>query len=129
MIQPWWFVITGLAFCAGILWLIVSGWIGVQLLLQLLPLLSDTRHQIQELGLLAAHTVDRASATMDLVEASASETLERANEGGAAANRSVVSLAAVVAGIYMVSRFVSTVRGTSKRGKPRHERRWTVRRR
>jgi len=113
-----WFIVSGLAVLCGVVWLCISGWIGMQLLSRLLPLLSDTRHQVQDLGDLAANTVGRASETMDLIELRVSETMGQATQGGTAANRSVMGVGAAIAGIYMASRFFSLLRGNnSKKGR------------
>jgi flavin-binding protein dodecin len=126
MIQPWWFYVSGLAFVCGIAWLLISGWVGLQLLIQMLSLLSDTHRQVQDLGDLAANTVGRASDTMDLVEIRVSETMGQATQGGAAANQSVVGVGATIAAVYMASRFVGLLRGDkkTKRRNARRHRSW-----
>jgi hypothetical protein len=111
-----WFLASGLAFCFGIVWLAVSSWVGYQLLRELLPLLSDTRHQIQDLGDLAANTVGRASDTMEIVEMRVSETMGQATQAGVSVTKQALGFGSALAGLYMISRVASLLRGQTHKG-------------
>jgi hypothetical protein len=129
MIHPGWFVISAIGFLVGSVWLLVSAWVGWQLLSQLLPMLTETRGQVQDLGDLAANTVGRASDTLDVVERRVSETMGQANLGGVAAGRQALGVGTAIAGIYMVSRMVTLLRGNPKQAQHKQQRgRWYRRR-
>ena len=105
-----WFWVSGLAFLGGIVWLVVSGWVGYRLLAELLPLLAETRNQVQDLGDLAASTVGRASDTMDIVEMRVSETMGQATQAGVSVTKQALGFGSALAMIYMDSRGISLLR-------------------
>ena len=120
MPQPWYWV-SAIAFFFAIVSLMVSGAFFFKLLRVILPLLTDTRAQVQDLGDLAANSVGRAVDTMELVEIRVSQTMGQATQAGKAATQQALGLGTAVAGVYFVARFISTFRGQfkSKRSKRR----------
>jgi hypothetical protein len=120
MLNTGWFVISGLAFVSGAIWLVVSGWVGYRLLNRILPMLGETRTQIQDLGDLAANTVGRASDTMDIVEMRVSETMGQATQAGASVTKQALGLGSALAGMYMLSRIAAQLRGNSSQNRRRN---------
>ncbi len=120
--HPIWYI-SGAAFIFGIVWLLASAGVGALLSRQLLPLLADTKEQIQDLGDLAANAVGRAAETMDLVELRVSQTMGQATQAGVSVTRQALGLGSILAGIYMVSRFASVLQGQGKHRRKRSRRR------
>jgi hypothetical protein len=110
MVGSGWFWVSGLALLGGIVWLAVSGWVGYRLFTELLPLLTETRNQVQDLGDLAANTVGRASDTMDIVEMRVSETMGQATQAGVSVTKQALGVGSALAVVYMVSRGISLLR-------------------
>jgi hypothetical protein len=115
----YWYVISGIAFGLATLCLLVSGYIFARILGQILPLLSETHNQIQDLGDLSANTVGRASETMELVEMRVSQTMGQATQAGKAATQQALGVGTALAGLYMAARLMGLVRNMwrSHRGK------------
>ena len=110
-----WLVISFLAFCFGIVAYIVSLGIMGQMARVMLPLLDETRDQIQDLGDLAANTVGRASESMELVELRVSQAMGQAAQGSSAATQQAMGVGSVLAGIYVVSRIATLLRGAFRK--------------
>ncbi len=84
----------------------------MRILSQLLPLLDDTRNQVQDLGDLAASTVGYASDTMDIVENRVTQAMDQASSSGKAAASQALGVGTTLTGLYMASRLVGLVRKT-----------------
>src|SRR5215468_9135419 len=95
----YWYVISGIAFTVATLCLIFSAYFIVRIVEAFLPLLTDTRNQIQDLGDLAANTVGRASETMELIELRVSQTMGQATQAGKAATHQALGLGTALAGL------------------------------
>ncbi len=106
-----WFIVSFVALSSGILAYVVSLGIMGQIARLVLPLLDETRDQIQDLGDLAANTVGRASESMDLVELRVTQAMGQAAQGSAAATQQAMGVGSVLAGIYVVSRLAALFRG------------------
>lgn len=118
-----WFWITG-AFCLfGVIYLLVSGACFMMLGGAVLPVLAETRRQVQDLGDLAANTTSRASETMDIVEGRVSEALGQAAAAGKDATRQAFSIGTVVAGIYVATRLFGEFRSKFSTGTRKRRRR------
>src|SRR3954454_25108212 len=104
-----WFWISVAAFACGTVLFIVLGFIFFRILGQLLPLLDDTRNQVQDLGDLAASTVGHASETMDLVEARVSDAMGEAASSGKAAASQALGVGTALTGLYMATRVVALI--------------------
>ena len=105
-----WFWISFCAFVCATLLFIVSGFVLARILGQVLPLLDDTRNQVQDLGDLAASTVGHASEAMDIVESRVSQTMGQAALSGKAAANQALGVGTALTGIYMASRLIGSVR-------------------
>ena len=105
-----WFWVSLVAFVLATLVFLVSGFVFFRILSQLLPLLDDTRNQVQDLGDLAASTVGHASETMDIVEARVSQAMGQASLSGKAAAHQALGVGTALTGIYMASRVIGMVR-------------------
>jgi hypothetical protein len=105
-----WFWISLAAFACAILLFLVSGFVLVRILSQVLPLLDDTKNQVQDLGDLAASAVGHASETMDIVEMRVSQAVGQAAVSGQAAGKQALGVGTALAGLYMVTRLVGAVR-------------------
>lgn len=105
-----WFWISVVAFVCAIVLFLVSGFILARILGQVLPLLDDTRNQVQDLGDLAASAVGHASETMDIVEGRVSQVMGQASISGKAAANQALGVGTALTGIYMASRLFGTVR-------------------
>ena len=105
-----WFWISLGAFVCATLLLLVSGFVLMRILSQLLPLLDDTRNQVQDLGDLAAATVGHASETMDIIETRVSQAMGQAALSGKAAAGQALGVGTALSGIYMASRLVGAMR-------------------
>jgi len=106
----WWYWMSIVAFVIGSIALIVSGVVFGQIFGKMLPLLSDTHQQVQDLGALASNTVGRAEDTMELVELRVSQTLGQATQGSKTVSQQALGLGTTLAGAYMIVRFIQTVR-------------------
>ena len=121
-----WFWISIVAFVAAIALLLVSGFCFVGLLTQVIPLLDETRNQVQDLGDLAANTVGRANESLEIVESRVSQAMEQAAVSGKDAAKQALGVGTVLAGGYLVVRLIGMVRDTffGKRkphNKPKHD--------
>lgn len=110
-----WFLVSCFAFWAGIIAYIVSLFVMGQMARVILPLLDETRGQIQDLGDLAANTVGRASESMELVELRVSQAMGQAAQGSSAATQQAMGVGSVLAGIYVVSRIATLLRGAFRK--------------
>lgn len=134
MLPQWWFYLSGLAFLSGILWLLISAWVGARIIGKLLPMLDESQREIQQLGDLAANTLNSATDTMDLVEERIEATLGQAARGGREANGPALTAGVAVAGIYLATRILPMLRISrgsrhsqsfwTKKGAQRRQRRW-----
>ena len=115
----YWYALSFIAFVVATLAYIVSLGIMGQVARVVLPLLDETRDQIQDLGDLAANTVGRASESMDLVELRVSQAMGQAAQGSAAATNQAMGVGSVLAGIYVVSRLATLLRGTFQKKRRR----------
>ena len=115
MPNTFWFGLSGFAFLCATLAFVISLFLVAQIARVVFPLLDETRDQIQDLGDLAANTVGRASESMDLVELRVSQAMGQAAQGSAAATQQAMGVGSVLAGIYVVSRLASLIRGTVHR--------------
>lgn len=118
--------ISTCAFVSGIVWLVVSVFTVARLALRVTPLLTETKDNIQDLGDLSANAVGRVSDTMDLVELRVSQAMGNAAQGGTSAAKQALSVGTALAGLYMASRVMGTLRSQfrpSKPGKTRRKRR------
>src|SRR5690242_14507075 len=96
-----WFGISAFALAFGTVLLIVAGFVLMRILGQVLPLLDETRNQVQDLGDLAAGTVGHAAETMDILEARVSETMGQVNVSGKAAANQALGVGTAISGIYL----------------------------
>ena len=115
----YWYVLSFIAFAAATAAYLISLVIMGQFARVILPLLDETRDQIQDLGDLAANTVGRASESMDLVELRVSQAMGEAAQGSAAATNQAMGVGSVLAGIYVVSRLANLLRGTFRKKRRR----------
>lgn len=117
-----WFWISLFAFVAAICLFLVSGVCFIGLLRQVIPLLDETRNQVQDLGDLAANTVGRANESLEIVEARVSQTLGQAALSGKEAAKQALGVGTVLAGGYLAVRLVGMLRemlfGKHKSPKP-----------
>ena len=119
MLGSIWFGISGFAFICATVAFLVSLFILGQIARVVLPLLDETRDQIQDLGDLAANTVGRAAESLDLVELRVTQAMGQAAQGSAAATQQAVGVGSVLAGLYVVSRLASTVTGVFRKRRRR----------
>ena len=119
--SPAWQWISGIAFLFATLYLLTSATIILLIVGRLSPLLADTKNQIQDLGDLATNTVARTADTMEIVENRVSQAMGQATLAGKDATRQALGLGTVLAGVYVVSRFVQTLRSHLK---PSRKRGW-----
>jgi hypothetical protein len=118
-----WGWVSIIAFITGIAWLAVSGFLGFRILSALMPLLTETRSQVQDLGDLAASTVGRAAETVELVELRVSQTMGQATQGSVSVTKQALGLGSIIAGFYMASRFAGLLREQWRGGRKRGRRR------
>ena len=106
--------------------LLVAGFVLMRILSQILPLLDDTRNQVQDLGDLAADTMGHASETLDIIETRVSQTMGQAALSGKAAAGQALGVGTTLTGIYMASRVVGSVRKMwqSKQRSSKQKRAW-----
>lgn len=118
-------VATTIAFVSGIVWMLVSAGVLSALAGRLLPLLTETRDNIQELGDLSANTVGRAADTMELVEMRVSQAMGGATQAGASVGKRALGVGTALAGLYMATRVIGALRaqfGGVKPGKKKPKR-------
>jgi hypothetical protein len=118
-----WYIVSTIAFICAILALLTTGFVFLNVLGRLTPLLQDTHDEILDLGDLAANTVGHASDTLDIVELRVVETMGQAEAGAKAATNQVIGIGSALAGLYLVSRFFGMLRGGGK-PKPRKKPFW-----
>lgn len=106
-----WFWVSGIAFGLSAVTLLLSGFVLVRILGQVLPLLEDTRRQVTDLGDLAADTIGHASEAMDIIESRVGQTLGQAEVSGRATAGQALSVGTALTGLYMASRAFGAVRG------------------
>ena len=82
----------------------------MRILSQILPLLDDTRNQVQDLGDLAASTMGHASDTLDIIETRVSQTMGQAALSGKAAAGQALGVGTALSGLYMATRVFGEVR-------------------
>ena len=122
-----WFWISLVAFVSATVVFCVSGFVLLRLLNQLVPLLDDTKNQVQDLGDLAASTVGHASDAMDIVEARVSQVMGQAALSGKSAANQALGVGTALTGLYMVTRLIGAVRKTwqaKQREAKRHQPWW-----
>lgn len=114
-IPMYWFVISGLAFLLAIAVLVTCGYILFRLLAALFPLLDETHRQVQDLGGIAAHTLDESAQTLDIVQAQLTHALGEASSSGKSTARQAVGIGTVAAVGYAALRMASRLRQPAKR--------------
>ena len=117
--HPVWLGISCAAFVSAILYLLISMFVVWRLTGSVVPLLTETRKQIQDLGDLAANTIGQAEDTMEIIEVRTSQTMGQATLAGRAATRQALGLGTILAGLYVVARFAQNLRPTRRRGRRR----------
>jgi hypothetical protein len=125
-----WFWISLLAFSFAILAFLVSSFVLLRILSQVLPLLDDTKNQVQDLGDLAATTVGHASETMDILEMRVTQAVGQATVSGQAAGKQALGVGSALAGLYMAVRLVGAVRQmwqSKQQEAKRHQSWWPIR--
>jgi len=105
-----WFGISAFALVCGIALLLVSGFVLARILGQVLPMLDETRNQVQDLGDLAAGTVGHAAQTMDILEARVSQTMGAVQVSGKAAANQALGVGTALSGIYLVVKLAGAIR-------------------
>jgi len=105
-----WFWISLFAFVAAIALFLVSGFCFIGLLNQVLPLLDESRNQVQDLGDLAANTVGRANESLEIVETRVSQAMGQAALSGKEAAKQALGVGTALAGGYLVVRLIGMVR-------------------
>jgi len=106
-----WVWVSGFAFLIASLCLLLSAYYLWRIARNVLPLLEDTRTQVQDLGDLAANTVGRANDAMELVELRVSQTMGQAAQAGEDMTRQAIGVGSVLAGLYAAARIAQTLRG------------------
>src|SRR5947209_2608071 len=121
-----WFWISLIAFSCATALFLVSGFVLFRILSQILPLLDDTRNQVQDLGDLAASTVGHASETMEIVETRVSQAMGQAALSGKAAANQALGVGTALTGLYMATRLVGAIRKVwqSKQKEARRKHAW-----
>lgn len=106
-----WFVVTGICYGACIVGICFAAFALFRIFSVVLPLLQETRQNIQDLGDISASAVGRASETMDLVENRVSQTMGQATQAGVSVTQQAMGVGTLLAGIYMASRAASLLPG------------------
>src|SRR4051812_31556801 len=94
-----WFWISLFGFAFATVMLLVAGFVLVRILGGLLPLLDETRNQVQDLGDIAAGTLGHVAETMDIVETRVSQTMGQAAISGKAAAGQALGVGTTLTGI------------------------------
>ena len=114
---------SAFAFLMAIIWLVVSAVALFKLIERVMPLLTETKDNIRDLGDLSANTVGRASDTMDLVELRVTQAMGNAAEAGTSVTKQVLGLGTILASAYMGVRIIGMLRtqlqGNKRRDNPR----------
>lgn len=110
----WWYI-SGAAFIMGIVWLGLSGLVGYLLINQILPLLTEIKQSVQDLGDITSHTLASASDTMELVELRVSQAMGQATQAGASISRQSLGIGSVLTGLYIATRFGSLLRNAPRK--------------
>jgi hypothetical protein len=105
-----WFGVSFAAFACGIVLFLVSGFILLRILSQVLPMLDETRNQVQDLGDIAAGTVGHASETMDILESRVAQTMGQVSVSGKAAANQALGVGTAISGIYLAAKLVGSLR-------------------
>jgi hypothetical protein len=105
-----WFWVSAVALICGTALLLVSGFVLMRVLGQVLPLLDETRNQVQDLGDLAAGTVGHAAETMDILEMRVSQTMGEVQVSGKAAANQALGVGTALSGIYLAVKLVGAIR-------------------
>ncbi len=113
----WWWFVTAIFFGFGILFCLISAGIFWSLGRAVTPVLTETQHQLQDLGDLAANTVGRAADTVDIVELRVSQAMGQAVQAGGTVRQQALGVGAVLAGVFVAVRIARSLR------KPSHRRR------
>ncbi len=111
-------VASTIAFVSGIVWMLASAGALAALMGRLLPLLTETRDNIQELGDLSANTVGRAADTMELVELRVSQAMGSATQAGVSVRKQALGVGTALAGLYMATRVIGALRQQFGDAKP-----------
>lgn len=117
--SAWWIWISAIAFIFASLYLLTSGYVIWRITGSLVPLLTETKSQIQDLGDLAANTIGQAEDTMEIIEMRTSQTMGQAALAGRATTRQALGLGTILAGLYVVARFAQNLRPQRKRSRRR----------
>jgi|SRR5579884_101802 len=117
--SAWWVWVSAIAFIFASVYLLTSGYMIWRITGSLAPLLTETKNQIQDLGDLAANTIGQAEDTMEIIEVRTSQTMGQAALAGRAATRQALGLGTILAGLYVVTRFVQNMRPARKRSRRR----------
>ena len=117
--SAWWLGFSGAAFVTAIIYLLVSMFVIWRIAGSLVPLLTETKSQIQDLGDLAANTIGQAEDTMEIIEVRTSQTMGQATLAGRVATRQALGLGTILAGLYVVARFAQNLRPARKRSRRR----------
>ena len=112
---------SAFAFFMAIVWLIVSSAGLFTLIVRIIPLLTETKDNIQDLGDLTANTVGRASDTMDLVELRVSQAMGSAAEAGSSVTKQALSVGTLLVSAYMAVRIVGMLYSQSKSSKSKRQ--------
>jgi hypothetical protein len=110
-----WLGLTAVFFAFGLLFLLVSAFVFFRIGGQVLPLLADTQHQIQDLGDLAANTVGRAADTAEIVELRVTQAMGQAVDAGNTVRHQALGVGAALAGLYIATRIARTLRHPKRR--------------
>lgn len=105
-----WYWISFAALACGTVLFLVSGFILARIASQVLPMLDETRNQVQDLGDLAASTVGSAAETMDILESRVSQTMSQVNVSGKAAANQALGVGTALSGLYLVVKVVGGLR-------------------
>ena len=107
----WFWISLAALICATVLFL-VSGFLLVRILGQVLPMLDETRSQVRDLGDLAAGSIGHAADAMDIVESRVSQAMDQAAASGKAAANQALGVGTALSGLYMATKLVGALRKT-----------------
>ena len=110
-----WYILSTIAFSIAIAGMVVALFVLGSILGKIIPLLTQTRQHIQELGDLSADTLNHASETMDVVEQRVSQTMRQTTLAGKAVGLQAQSFGSALAGGYFLIRILKMVRFARRR--------------
>lgn len=114
----WWYV-TGAGFVTGILFLLVSSAVGFLILNQLIPLLSDVKRSVQDLGDITAHTMGSVSDTLELAELRITQATEQAAHAGISTSHRSGGIGIALAVLMMTSKLIGSIHKPKKKRRKR----------